>query len=663
MTENILNIKIQLNANLSIGDSFNMYVIDEIGEVSTIKQTVSERRLGPNQVTIGETVGETLSYLNQALNFDYGTNFDVELIEDALALNLISKKINLSFDRVELFPPDLPITVDPIVVPVENFKINTLEFLPTGLNPCGNILIKITASQPVARYCVNNVCFEPNSPVVEFLYNRGLNLTIELTNYLGAKISRNIQTPPPLETASERIRLYISDDVNGGSVQVIHPYTTMLNYEFSLDDNNWQGSNGFYGLPVGSYTMYIRDQYGCKKLIPFNILEKNLGEPYVLISKENSFRFIEPKKNFYNDESRNFCKSPAILNYGYIQEFLNTDVITTQFRSNYKNIEVRIHEQESKALTIIPPVKKTSNIGNKVKYNQVRKYRIDNNQFGIYFESGQILNYDNNAFIDVYELNGSLPVWAKLGNIISIDSVKYKIESIGFDETVNAEVLIFSGYANFALENVVVSSVYNINNYEVYEFTVDFSMFANKEIRIEIINSDPNYGEYVWLSESILTKEDLTNYLEIRYLNTTNTNIMYSSGIKHLLRLPYNTIKANDSDTNENYNSDTNTHLLDSKIYEVTDFEFMPFPLELYRKLKIALSMDNVFIDEVGYTKNAEFTKENLGLSNLYKLTASMIKNGFVFNSSSNIKESIVDNPNINVPGLIQLTSNGYIEL
>src|SRR5690606_13582151 len=124
----------------------------------------------------------------------------------------------------------------------------------------------------------------------------------------------------------------------------------------------------------------------------------------------------------------------------------------------------------------------------------------------------------------------------------------------------------------------------------------------------------------------------------------------------------YNKIKAVDSDTSENYNTDTNTYLLDSKVYEITEFDFMPLPMELWRKLKIALSLDTIFIDGVGYSKNAEFTKEALGSTNLYKVTAQMIKNGFVFNSSMNSNEILVENPNINIPGLIENNSNGFIE-
>ena len=67
-------------------------------------------------------------------------------------------------------------------------------------------------------------------------------------------------------------------------------------------------------------------------------------------------------------------------------------------------------------------------------------------------------------------------------------------------------------------------------------------------------------------------------------------------------------------------------------------------------------------IDGIGYSKNAEFTKEALGSTNLYKVTAQMIKNGFTFSSSMNMSEIIIENPNPNIPGLIEINSDGFIQ-
>lgn len=660
MEDNILEIGISLSENVSLENNFAMYLKDNIGANYNVIGTFTPQRNGRYQIELGQTKEQTIHNINNAFKADYGNEFDISF--DGSLISMKTKLPGWEFLETIKNPSGLPINLNPQIVPVSTFKINSVEFLTSLLSPCDFVKVRVVTNQTAVSYCINNSCVPHSSSIIEFNYPRGSSFKFDAENVLGNSVTKTIQTPPPIDTASDRIRVVVIKSTSGATATVIYPYTDMLDYEFSLDNANWQTSNTFSGLLEGNYTLFVKDNLGCSKNIDFTILEENFGGPVVFISKENSFRFIEPNGEYETDENRTFCKSAAKLNYGYIQEFLNTDIITTQFRSNFNQVAVTVFNVTDDTSVFVPTNKLTNNIGLKSKYNQAKKYKISSTQFGIYFESGQILDYDTNSITDTYDLNGSLPIWAVLGNIIQIDGTSYVIDSIGYDENVNAEVLIFNGSSSVITENVTASCVYNIHDYEVYEFAVDMSVYLNKEIRVEISNQDPNFGNYTWKSERISIVEILDKYLEIRYYNSTNTNVIYSSGIQHLLRIPYNTIKAVDSDSNESYKADTNTHLLNSDVYEITDFEFIPLPLELYRKLKIALSMDNVFIDGVGYTKNAEFQKENLGSSNLYKLTASMIKNGFVFNSNKNTSEIISDG-NINIPGLIELTSDGYISL
>lgn len=660
MEDNVLEIGISLSENVSLENNFAIYLKDNIGANYNVIGTFTPQRNGRYQIELGQTKEQTIHNMNNAFKADYGNEFDISF--DGSLISMKTKLPGWEFLETIKNPSGLPINLNPQIVPVSTFKINSVEFLTSLLSPCDFVKVRVVTNQTAVSYCINNSCVPHSSSIIEFNYPRGSSFKFDAENVLGNSVTKTIQTPPPIDTASDRIRVVVIKSTSGATATVIYPYTDMLDYEFSLDNANWQTSNTFSGLLEGNYILFVKDNLGCSKNIDFTILEENFGEPLVFISKENSFRFIEPNGEYETDENRTFCKSAAKLNYGYIQEFLNTDIITTQFRSNFNQVAVTVFNFTDDTSVFVPTNKLTNNIGLKSKYNQAKKYKISSTQFGIYFESGQILDYDTNSITDTYDLNGSLPIWAVLGNIIQIDGTSYVIDSIGYDENVNAEVLIFNGSSSVITENVTASCVYNIHDYEVYEFVVDMSVYLDKEIRVEISNQDPNFGNYTWKSERISIVEILDKYLEIRYYNSTNTNVIYSSGIQHLLRIPYNTIKAVDSDSNESYKTDTNTHLLNSDVYEITDFEFIPLPLELYRKLKIALSMDNVFIDGVGYTKNAEFQKENLGSSNLYKLTASMIKNGFVFNSNKNTSEIISDG-NINIPGLIEFTSDGYISL
>lgn len=660
MAANITEIELEFTDNPSQGSSFELIFNDQNNDTFVLKETFVSKRSGVNQIEIGIDLDATIKNVYRALTMDYQGAFNNTIIS--------GNKIKISpinndwvFIDSVVAPSNLPINFTPSEIPVNDFKILLVEFLPASTNQCENVKIRVTTNQPMTSYCVDHSCQTINSNVVEFERMRAVQYRFDAVK--GSLIdTRLIKTPSPITNLINSLSVSIINSELGATATVIAPFTYELELQYSLDNIVWQNSNVFSGLDNGNFIAYVKDIYGCTKSKPFTVLNENFGSPFVFVSKENSIRFIEPVDYFETDENQSFCTSTAKLNYGYIQEFLNTDVITIQFKSNFQTINCLIREVSSGAIINISPEKITNNIGVKTKYNQVKKYKISDTQFGVYFESGSILDYDNNSFVDTYSLSGSLPAWAKLGNTIQIESAFYFIDSIAFDENVNAEVLIFNGVGPSVVTNVNVSCKYNLHDYEVYELVADMGLFSEKEIVIEIVNVDPNFGNYSLISERISVIESLTDYLEIRYFNTSNTNVIYSSGIQHLLRLPYNSIKSNDTDSNESYKTDTNTHLINSKVYEITDFEFLPFPLELFRKLKIALSMDTVFINGVGYTKNAEFNKENLGSTNLYKLTASMIKNGFVFNGSQNNSELISDEI-INVPGLLEINQNGYVGL
>jgi len=657
-----LNITLKISEHIDEGSTISLTLFDSVStQRVNLSESVVKLRTAPGQVSLGATNEATIQNFANSFNLDYSGIASVVADQSQLRLAILQPGLQLT-DLIA-YNPATGINIGDYFTeytPISNFQIEEITFEQSLTNPCEKIRVKVRANQNILALCNNVQCVAVNDNVGYIECYRGVFLTISCTQQSNPSITatQNIYTPSMMDTATNPIHINISHNENGGFV-TIQTLIPIGGIEYSLDGLNWQTQPSFSGLENVNYILHFRDAFGCVKSKPFSILENNFSEPVLFISKENSFRFRHPFSEYENDENRTFCKSPAKLNYGYIQEFLNTDIITTQFRSNFNEVSVRLTDLNTSVAYPITVVQLTNNLNKKVKYNQVKSYQINSNQFGIYFESGNVLDYDTNFVIDNYNLNGSLPIWARLGNIIKINGVGYYIDNIGYDEEVSAEVIVLNGIAPTG--NIEVSSIYNVQDFEVFEFTIDFSLFQNARLKIEILNDDPNFGEYIWTSEEINTVQSLKDYLEIRYWNSSNTNIIYSSGIKHLLRLPYNTIKANDSDTSENYSSDTNTYLLDSSIKEITDFEFMPFPLELYRKLKIALSLDNVFIDGVGYTKNAEFNKENLGVTNLYKLTATMIKNGNTFSYSTNSNVDIVDNSTINIPGLISISGDGFI--
>src|SRR5690606_15352279 len=161
---------------------------------------------------------------------------------------------------------------------------------------------------------------------------------------------------------------------------------------------------------------------------------------------------------------------------------------------------------------------------------------------GIYFINGNILDYDTGVIVEKYELNGYLPEWAKEGNYISVDGAWFRIQEIIFDDLKNADVIVISNTYTGVETNTVIGCEYNRENFEVYEFGTLMSQYPNGNFRIKIKMSTGTpglrYEEVLYLSEEINVAAKQPNTVEIRYKNSKNTDILYSTGIEHILRIP-----------------------------------------------------------------------------------------------------------------------------
>lgn len=670
MEENQLQIGITINENLSVGNAFTLYLKDEINANFNIVANFAEARVEPRQVKVGVTLNETIENLYKCLELDYNGYFDLTKIGNTISLG--AKKPGWTFLEKISVPFDLPILFEPQIVPISNFKINSVEFLPTDSSPCSKVKVRVTTSQPIAQASVNNGAWFPiNGPVYEFEWFRGQTFNLKLTNYIGKQISRNITTPYTIETNSNIILLNVVNSINGGSVAVIAPFSSSFKHYYSLDNLNWQENNSFSGLLEGNYTAYVKDEFGCSKSIPFKIqpYENNIISlnDYHYISKANSIRYAERvdfEQNYKTDENTLSCEMDVIKPYKQIQQFIPADIITTQFKSNYDiNNAYVIYENN---IVLIPVTKKTNNIGLKDKRTAI-KYNIGNGVTGVYFINGNILDFLNNSIIGTYQLNGFLPEWAKKGNVMQMDNVWYKISDIMFDENKNADVIMINSIYTGVDTNTIVASEYNRENYDVFEFPVNMQTYLDKKIRvqIEMSGNSSSVEKVTYLSEEIHILNSIENSIELRYKNTKNTDILYSTGIEHLLRLTYDLNSGKDVNTSENHKTDDRAILLDAKIYESNAFKFEPLTKELWRKLKIALSHDLIFIDGVGYVKDEDFETEGpLGQTNLYVLTATMVKTGQVY-SNKKTKDNVIIGEEIIIPeviGLISIDTSGYIK-
>lgn len=542
-----------------------------------------------------------------------------------------------------------------------SFNISNVNFAGASADQSQKIKVNVTTSELVTKIISPFVLNSNANNPFSFDWIRGQSVNLIVENASGTQATQSIVLPALLNALS--FSSQINNSPNEATVVIENASSNGLVLQYSLDNISFQSSNVFNGLEVGNYTFYVKDQFGGEIYKVFEITEFGIYIPYFYISKSNSIRFanrinLGDNANYNNDENTLSCETDSKIPYKEIQQFQTNDVITTQFKSNYESNTAKIIKSDLSEVNI-PVVKMSNNIGIKDKLDAI-KYNLGNGKTGIYFLSGNRYDYITNTVTEPYLLNGSLPEWAVIGNYIQLGLAWFVIEEIVYDDAKNADVLVISNIYTGIDISIIAACIYNRENYEIYEFTIDMAQYIDQYFRVELKNIDPHFNTITHLSEEIWCKVKHEKVLEISYRNSTNTDVFYATGITNLIRVPYYLIKGKVDEESETHKTDTTAILLNADMYEVDDFVFEPVTKEIWRKLMHALSHEIVTINGVGYVKNGNFNTEGpLEESNLYLLTATMMKTGIVYNSR-NSGSIDLNNETVEVPGLIA-TEGGFV--
>lgn len=640
-----------------------------------LNETFKTNRLAPKQVTLPRYVGGlephyvgyASDFFISAFGLDYNTSalFDVESTPDGDESGTGIVTITATYPGA-VFSVSSNTTTSSIIISnepdVPEIKIISSLLTEATSNKCQNVKVNVT-TDILAVKILSPVIINPNANnpfSFDWVRAQTFNVIVEDAN--GKQATKSITTPSVLTT--DNFTVTATNSPNGGTATITPSGLTGLIIEYSLDNVTWQNENVFSGLVVGDYTVYIRDNFGCSVSIPFLIDELNITEPFFYISKANSLRFAQ-RVNWDNvnvfktDENTLSCESPVLLPYGEMQDFKKEDVITTQFKSNYET-NTAISIDKAGTQINLPITKKSYNIGIKDK-RQAIKYNLGNSKTGIYFSAGNTYDFDTNVANGSYVLSGGLPEWGRIGNYLIIESAWYEIEQIIYDEAKTADVLVISNVYTGVDASIIVGSIYNRENYEVYEFTTNMIDYIDNLFQVKLTASNPLFPNVEYLSEKINVTEKVDDLWEIRYKNTTNTDINYSTGIEHLIRVPFNKLNGKYDEESDTYKTDTTAKLLNADLYELDELVFEPNTKEIWRKINIALTHEIVSVNGVSYVKNATFSTEGpLEQTNLYVLSATMVKTGNVYNSKSNDSFDYSEEP-IDIPNLIE-TEAGYVE-
>lgn len=642
-------------------------------------ETFRTNRIASNQVKIpqlydiGDPVEPILirsGYVSEnyktAFNLDHNSTglFTVTSTNGTTGSGLGTVTIEANYPGAVFSHSSLPPGVSAEIINEEAepvFEVTNIEFSESELwemgGPCSDVMVSVTTSILAGQYSYNGTEVLDNTQN-PFTFRAQRNSSLNL----GASVSggsvflvQPIITPPILSQFN--FSLNFINSPNGATVTVSNVNSAGLNLEYSLDGDTWQSSNIFPGLAPDDYTLHVRDHLGCSFTLNFTVNDNNVNVPFFYLSKSNSIRFAQritwgDAANYKTDENTLSCEVNVGIPYHEVQLFQTADVITTQFKSNYRTHTVKVVKSDQTEDSV-PVTQVTSFRGLKDK-RDAKKYDLGNGKVGIYFTSGNIYDYDTGVASGVHTLNGLVPEWGVAGNYVSIGSSWFLIERVFFDENKNADVLVIT--ESFALSEitVVVGCIYDIYPYDVFEFSIDMSPYIDQSIRVKLECTDTNFTPIEFLSEQIDVAVRHENTLDINYWNDDNNDVYYASGIRHRIRPIFTKIEGVVEQESTMHKTDTNALLLSADLYEGDRFIFEPTTKEIWRKLMAALSHKNVFIDGVKYIKNGDFETEGpLDESNLHVLKAPMLKAGNVYNSDGSTFGA-GNASNSEIPGILE---------
>lgn len=650
-----------------------------------LRAAVFESTIGSEgaNFNINERKNSTLEFLRQAFNADYnaGGQFSVRInniVPEGESYELvISTQIDGFFDLEDIEDQgnNFTFTVDNEPV-IADLTVDQITFSESFLDKCTKTDVNIKTSEQVDSYSINGSSYVnvSTNPFTITQVSRGNTGSIYVRKGTDTS-TRYLIEAPSLFVSVDVSSSYINSP-NGATITVdVNQNLNKLTFQYSLDGTNFQSSSVFSGILEGDYTISVKDQLGCSKSIPITIppfSDGGVGErtPYSdLPSKSNSIRYAKYVdwgvcSNYKNDENTLSWQLPYVENAcEYKQLFQDCDNIITQIKTNYSNIVATVIDEEL-VETDVTVTQKTFYTNLKDK-RDARIYNIggENLQTGIYFLSGNLYDYYTDADTGDYNLNGSLPAWGVIGNFTFYNNAWSLISNIIYDDSISAYVLVINTPYVGVDSSIIVSSIYNLEPYNIFEFTVDMSLFQDKKIQVNITQTDDDvsFPQQVYLSEVIEVATLHEGTLCIDYYNDNNTDMFYGTGIKNKIRMPIEYFGGSIIDETTSERTDINTYLISSEGYESDNIAFKLMPKQMMRKVVQALAHKFVFLNDVQYVKEESPEVSGLIGTNLYRMNAPMTKANAVYTSRGTGEVFITGT--YEIPNLLKTESDGFLKI
>ncbi|WP_299525990.1 hypothetical protein [uncultured Lutibacter sp.] len=626
-------IIITFNAEAIVGSylSFDTVKFENLSTVTRTETFVTTRTANfqaEMTPTSYPTVGEV-----SAIDFAYYFNLDYNgfnLYTITRLLNVVTIEANSDIFYFENFQTNNA----GFISSISNFNPSTFQFIgdatySEATKECSTVNATFTTTELAPKIYINNVLTNEtnvNNPVT-FPFIRGIINYIVLENASGDTLD---YTVPRIDyLTSENITIAINNYLNGATLSISVTNKIGLTLEYSLDNVNWQESNVFTGQASGTKYLYVRDQYGCVKSKEYTVTDLGTRSGFTYISNANSINFIKSEiwdgcSIFKNDENTLDCQGLQPILHKSFTLFQTCDTSTIQIKSNYEDVTAVLRDSNLNE-TAITVTKKSTNL-NRFQSLDAKYYKYREGKLGIYFDTGNIYD-ENQSITGTYTLSGNLPEFAILGGLVSLEGIGvYEIVDILYDEEINKRVIIINYSYDGAISDVIVSSIYDILDYEIFEFEIDWSIFSVGYYDIVVTSTDTVIGTETHISDTIFLDTEHKKTLAINYSNNNNRDIFYKYGIEHFIRVPYiNVVSKNKEESDINI-TDNSASVIESSVYSMNEFKFDVLSNRVKEKLVVSLSCENVFINGIGYVKDGSIEVSNIENTNMNEVTANMLK-------------------------------------
>ena len=397
--------------------------------------------------------------------------------------------------------------------------------------------------------------------------------------------------------------------------------TGAVTYQIVGPSGTLSNSTGiFTGLRPGTYAISITDSIGCNAVAQAVVPAYKL--PFFDVPIANTHRFvtlsgpvdINTVQDFDNRLLADMRFAFEKETCAFRQKINQTDNTQVQWRSSYSQHTIELRRQSDGALiSTLVPVKRTSYTNRLVTKDCV-------------------ITAGNTGFTQVYFTEG-LPDFYQVGMDITLAGAGAMNGSYEIVDILPG-VLLASGYQVLLLQTAYTlvpttqvctnSTVYNIEEWEVFEISINWSLYSINNYYLSIRGIDQQFADVIAQSEPVELQTAHDDTVLVQWWNNDNAFLIdYSTGIKMMMRVNARLSFPKPGGQITGMEDSVRRYIkLQENVTRLHDMEVWDTPFYLIEKLQIAMAHDNLYVNNVQYATEEKLEPQEFELEVLMNARA-----------------------------------------